>query len=381
MSRVYKKQPLWTAALVLIVLTAACASNVTVPPPAPNSASTPSDTDIASGAQPYINSWYTELRKKMIYPPLERAIKREGVVRLQVLISRSGEVIGTRMLKSSGNPDFDAEAQKVWTRITQDGVRLPVHNSREPLVQVFSMPFEVVFCLAADCAAATQARADGKSVAAMLQKSDSEALRGLYQEAIADATAAQNVFPTAQGYFYRGQEYNSVGAYDLAIADFTEMINLIPSAWTAYRSRGYAYLSKQQYAAALADFNQAIALSSDCVVCYQGRARIYAAQKQWNESIADYNRLIELEPNAVIYNGRAWTYHLMGRAADGLPDADKAIRLNPRLASLYDTRAHLYEDLGNPELAVADYRQALALNPDLTASKDGLKRLTVLERE
>ena len=50
----------------------------------------------------------------------------------------------------------------------------------------------------------------------------------------------------------------------------------------------------------------------------------------------------------------------MGRPAKGLPDADRAIALNPRSAMALYVRAKIYEALGRTEEAAAGMRAALA---------------------
>jgi tetratricopeptide (TPR) repeat protein len=77
--------------------------------------------------------------------------------------------------------------------------------------------------------------------------------------------------------------------------------------------------------------------------------------------------------NDIAYNNRAWSYHLAGRDALGLPDANRAVALAPKDADSIATRAEIYEKLGKRDYAIADYRQALSLAPEL--AQEGLKRL------
>ena len=75
------------------------------------------------------------------------------------------------------------------------------------------------------------------------------------------------------------------------------------------------------------------------------------------------------------WNGRAWAYFELKRAKEGLPDAEKALELDPKSAVAFDTRGHIREALGQKEEAIADFRKALELDPNLQESKDALKRL------
>src|SRR5262245_53526331 len=61
----------------------------------------------------------------------------------------------------------------------------------------------------------------------------------------------------AAAYDSRGTAYRLKGDLDLAIADYTKVIELDPTRAAAYNSRGLAYASKGDYARALADVTKA----------------------------------------------------------------------------------------------------------------------------
>ena len=63
--------------------------------------------------------------------------------------------------------------------------------------------------------------------------------------------------------------------------------------------------------------------------------------------------------------------------AFGLPDAEKAVSLQPKQAAFLETRAEIYEKLGRRADAIADYRAALAVDTSLKLADDGLKRLDI----
>ncbi len=81
--------------------------------------------------------------------------------------------------------------------------------------------------------------------------------------------------------------------------------------------------------------------------------------------------------DANYYNSRAWAHFKAGKAAQGLPDAEKSLELRPNDASTLDTRGSIFEALGWREEAIADFRRALSKAPTMQSSKDGLKRLGV----
>ena len=59
-------------------------------------------------------------------------------------------------------------------------------------------------------------------------------------------------------YVNRGNAYTVKKDYDLAIADYTQALQLDPKYAAAYNNRAYSYNAKKNYAAAIADFNEAI---------------------------------------------------------------------------------------------------------------------------
>ena len=76
------------------------------------------------------------------------------------------------------------------------------------------------------------------------------------------------------------------------------------------------------------------------------------------------------------YTLRAWAYFKLGRAEAGLPDADRAITLQPMLTSAYvATRGNILEALGRADEAILDYRKALTLAPAVQEANDGLGRI------
>ena len=89
-----------------------------------------------------------------------------------------------------------------------------------------------------------------------------------------------------------------------------------------------------------------------------------------------YAVAIEFDPaHPSAYNNRAWCYFKTGRAAQGLPDAERSLQLRPNDAPTLGTRGQIFEVLGRTEEAIADFRRALAVDPNMRDSKEGLKRL------
>ena len=84
---------------------------------------------------------------------------------------------------------------------------------------------------------------------------------------------------------------------------------------------------------------------------------------------------------AAAYNNRSNAYNSKGdhdragKAAQGLPDAERSLELRPNDARTLDTRGNIFEALGRRDEAIADFRRALANDPLQQESENALKRL------
>ncbi len=76
-------------------------------------------------------------------------------------------------------------------------------------------------------------------------------------------------------------------------------------------------------------------------------AKGLGVQQDYAVAIANFDKAIKVEPGyAEAYNARARAYFESGKAAEGLPDAEKALELRPDEPPFLDTRAHILEALG-----------------------------------
>jgi tetratricopeptide (TPR) repeat protein len=86
---------------------------------------------------------------------------------------------------------------------------------------------------------------------------------------------------------------------------------------------------------------------------------------------------IAFHPTPSAFNNRAWSYFKTGKAAQGLPDAERSLQLRPDDAPTLGTRGLIYEALGRSEDAIADFRRALAIDPNMREGREALQRLGV----
>jgi len=167
----------------------------------------------------------------------------------------------------------------------------------------------------------------------------------------------------------------------LALASIT-LLCLALGTGTAISSAWQAWMSPETYAQDSNDdqifrLSSVISLDSDNVAAHALRGAAYALKDDYASAIPDLDAALGGGfDSPQLRNLRAWSLYKVGRAADGLADANAALAVTPNDAATLDTRAHIYEDLGQRENAIADYRAALAQDPDIAESKAGLQRLT-----
>lgn len=119
--------------------------------------------------------------------------------------------------------------------------------------------------------------------------------------------------------------------------------------WLAVIRRGTVYADKGDEDRAIADYTHVIELVPTHITAYSERARSYFKTGKAQEGQADAQKAMEL--------------------------AQKSLALHPTSASAHDIRGLVFEVLGKRDDAIADYRKALQLDPGNESSREGLKRL------
>ena len=138
-----------------------------------------------------------------------------------------------------------------------------------------------------------------------------------------------NLYGSAHYYKY-ADLYSQAGGYDLAIVNYTKVIELQPDYAPAYHGRGRAYYKQKNYDKAIADYNKAIELSLNDAPIYVSRGDAYGMKKDYDRSIADHTRAIELQPDFVdAYGKRSMVHSIKGNHDKAIADGTKARELKP----------------------------------------------------
>jgi tetratricopeptide (TPR) repeat protein len=149
-------------------------------------------------------------------------------------------------------------------------------------------------------------------------------------------------------------------AYDLMIAEFTEVIRANPKAASSYYFRGVARKQRKEYDKAIADFSEAIKLNPRDAQTYCARGTALAEKKRYDQAIADFSEAIKIDPlRADAYYLRGYAHYLKKQYDNALADLTEVIRLTPGSAVAHGVRGWAWEKKGNLDKAIADYTESL----------------------
>ena len=232
--------------------------------------------------------------------------------------------------------------------------------------------------------AAAQAPAAGTDLWKECQSQQSDqALKACTQIIDAKAEPAPRL---AQAYNMRAIAHQRMGQPDKAIADFGQAIQLMTSAGKSgfelafiYFMRGNTYRGMGNLDQAIADHSESIRIAPGWDKSYNDRGAIYFQKGDFARALDDISKVISFRPDnprvADSYAIRAMLHQRMGEPAKGLPDADRAIELNPRSAMALYVRARIYEALGRSDDAAAGMRAALAIDPRIKEQMEAMERV------
>lgn len=205
-------------------------------------------------------------------------------------------------------------------------------------------------------------------VEALLEQANQQYQAGQYGEAIDTYTQVLALDPAnAIAYNQRGNAYRQLAQYEMCLNDYTQAIQNATSqaeAATYYANRGAVYALQNAWQRALDDFTQALNLNTEFARAYESRAGVYEKLGQYEQAIADYSTFLNLKPDSVnAYLQRAQAYEQTGNLNAAISDYTQALALQPD-ASAYYNRGQLYQAIQQYDQALQDYNQAIQQDPN-----------------
>ncbi len=186
------------------------------------------------------------------------------------------------------------------------------------------------------------------------------------------ATEANPDFKDA--YYYLGVAYYTpFFNREMAIKNYSRMINLDPSYAKAYRNRAAIYVELKNYNKALEDFGHLIESNGeDKIEAYLSQGSIYR-EKAGSEqaepddllrAVESFSETIELDPNlSQAYYNRGCTYTDLEQYPKAIDDLSQAITLTLSYVEAYNARGAAYSAQGEHGKAVEDFSRATELDP------------------
>ncbi len=180
----------------------------------------------------------------------------------------------------------------------------------------------------------------------------------------------------ADAYVNRGIALSDTGNYQEALNDLRRGIEIDPELVVAYLNRGSVYRKLVDYPLALADFNTAIRLQERKVeefrdtykpspVPYNSLGELYLEIRKYTEAVKCFDNALAIDSHyAEAYNNRGLARNLLGQSASARNDFDEAIRLDPGSAVYPFNRGVLYLDLDSYPEAIRDFSRAIERKAD-----------------
>lgn len=178
----------------------------------------------------------------------------------------------------------------------------------------------------------------------------------------------------AKALINRGLARGEAGQTELAIADFTQVIEMdgapLQRKAKALYNRGVAFGEARQTQQEVDDYSRVIAMD-DASLDLKARALVnrgvtHDQEGETERAIADYSRVVAMEDAPLEQRfearlNRGWAYYLTDRLNEAVDDERHAIQLNARIWNAHANLAIALLVLGKVDEALACYDQALAL--------------------
>lgn len=205
--------------------------------------------------------------------------------------------------------------------------------------------------------AALMARASGRS---MMRASDSK----LALDSLADYGEVIRLMPNyAQARANRGSTYAELGQYGLAVSDYTEADRLVKRA--RFRvGRGDAHFALRELDEARRDYEAALKLNPKFYDGHVGVGNVSSEEEDWNVAAKSYTAALKSQPTAYAYNKRGFAYAKLGQFEKAVQDFTAAVGLDSEDYGAYVLRGHARTELGAWDKAATDYTKAIELAPD-----------------
>lgn len=167
-------------------------------------------------------------------------------------------------------------------------------------------------------------------------------------------------------YLRRGREYLRVGAYDVAIQDFSKVLRLDPSCADGYAGLGWAYFYTWAWKASQEAFENALAINPDLIEAYFGLGKLYFYQGMYVKAAKAFDQAAAINPQDA--EAEAWLAIASAKFNDveeALGAVERAKAQNDQLPIVYIAQSWARRIQTPPDIdgAQADLLYAQDLGP------------------
>jgi tetratricopeptide (TPR) repeat protein len=164
----------------------------------------------------------------------------------------------------------------------------------------------------------------------------------------------------ADAWHLRAGIYIDRGKLDEGLAGLTKATELAPTNHWHWLSRAQVYARLQEWDKMVKDCTRCLELNADLAEAWQMRGNAYAALGKWDKAVIDYAKFIEFDAAACA----ALTKQLKakGRPEEAATFYLKLTELEPKNIQMWISRGRAFGDLGQPDKAIADFSRAIELD-------------------
>jgi tetratricopeptide (TPR) repeat protein len=167
----------------------------------------------------------------------------------------------------------------------------------------------------------------------------------------------------AVAYNNRGKYYREHQQYDKALADYDNLLRIVPDDFNGFNSRGRLWFDLGKFDKALPDFNRSIELNPQFAKAYSNRGAIYGMKNEYRLAADDLTKALELNPaEYVAFSNRALVYLSLNQYQEAAADCDAYLRFKPDEASMWDLAALCYMNMKKYDTALVYADKAIELD-------------------
>ncbi|MGE0432429.1 MAG: tetratricopeptide repeat protein [Planctomycetota bacterium] len=165
--------------------------------------------------------------------------------------------------------------------------------------------------------------------------------------------------------------------YFAAATEHPDRIKLVYTDW--FYHGVLLDLGKQQYADALPFYDEALRLEPRLRQAWSNRAACNTRLRRFADVLRDGDEMLRIAEDATAHCVRARALNGLGRPAEALEAANRALQLDPARVWAFTLRGEAEKELDHPAAAMADFDRALAIKADdldALISRANLRRLS-----